>query len=91
MDNETDAVALQAIAARIVRQMVGCGMPPADGCACLALAYAMWVEREPEATIDLLRAMQAQSLSSTMEAFRLLRRMREAREDLTQAARDTAQ
>jgi hypothetical protein len=80
MDTETDAVATQAMAARIVRQMAAIGMPPADGCACLALAYAIWVEREPEATLDLLRAMQAQSLSATMEAFRLLRRMREVRD-----------
>ena len=76
MNNETDAVALQAMAARFVRQMVG-NLPPAEGCACLALAYAMWVEREPEATMELLRAMQAQSLGATMEAFRLLRQMRE--------------
>jgi hypothetical protein len=77
MNDEADAVVLQATAARIVRQMAGVGLSPPSGCATLALAYAMWVEREPEATEDLLRAMQAQSLSATREAFRLLRRMRE--------------
>ena len=61
-------------------------MSPAEGCACLAIAYARWVEREASATPILLADMLAASQHTASETFRVLRELRRAREDLNKGA-----
>lgn len=75
----------QHVAEVLVRTLRTVNAEPPDGCAILALAYAMWVEAEPEATPELLRDMLLTSNKTSREAFRILRVMRGNREELLNA------
>ena len=59
---------------------------PAEGCCCLAIAYARWVEAEPQATPRFLADLLAVSNQTATETFTVLRELRKAKEDLNDAA-----
>jgi hypothetical protein len=83
-EDSADPVLMQAAASRIVRQLAG--LTPPEGCVCLAMAYAQWVERDAEADAELLASMLEVSARTTREAFRMYRALRTVRQEMVDAA-----
>jgi hypothetical protein len=76
------------IARSFCQALLDAGLSPADGCATLALTYAVWIEAHPEGSPELCRVMMECGQSTSERAFDLLREMRKTTDEmLAEAAR----
>ena len=86
MSDEHEALLIDLLSRDMVARTAAAGLTPGSGCACLALAYARWVEQQPDSTADDLLAMLEVSRTTARAAFDLMRDVRAERARLVAAA-----
>ena len=76
-DDVNRAVSVEELSRRMVDAMTEMNFSSGDGSACLAIAYARWIELQAGATEEVLDRLLKISRRTTIEAFRILRGCRE--------------
>jgi hypothetical protein len=79
------------LARGFAQALIDAGMSAPDGCAALALSYAMWIEAQPDGSVELCQAMIDTGRQTAHECFVVLRKLRKAGETLLDEAAQAVQ